>query len=449
MKFTHRVFSALMALTAALLLSTPSFATVSLDRDLRMGEGAAGAGGAVPENGVAGQVVGSGVTNSAAGDTVDNQGPSGSYLGLVQQGDPVYANVVTGPFARPGTSSGDTGILFDGTDDLLRGIPLNRPDEIVTFVPGHFDYAPATTRGLQGWVYPQASALGSSGSPTTFQSIVFDTIFSGGPAINAEGQWTQINSFHGDGANGIGVVPASVDVPAGDTWYHVMHHNFDATEASSPQIVPGTGAARPFTSVLYVDGVAVSANNDNVNLGGDPDFDGLLVVGAAELDTDNASTIEGFGNHFSGVVDNLEMYVHGSGFGTFDLFSDNAWIANEIANTVPGGVLVNGDVNKDGTVNQSDVAPFVAGWLSSNELAGTHNSIAAGDWNTWDNGDMNHDGITDLGDLFIMNQALASAGVAGISASMLSGGAVPEPSTVVLIALAASATLLKRPRKTL
>lgn len=171
-------------------------------------------------------------------------------------------------------------------------------------------------------------------------------------------------------------MPATVDVAGGDTWYHVMHHNYDALASTGPSVVAGSGGLNPFTSILYVNGIAVSANNDNINTGGDPggDYLGQLIVGAAEIDTDNNGTVEGIGHFFQGVVDDLEMYVYGDNetgqpgnlsdgedWGTFDLFTDNAWIAEEILNTIPGQILAPGDVNKDGQVSQADVAPLPRG----------------------------------------------------------------------------------------
>jgi hypothetical protein len=338
-------------------------------------------------------------------------------------------------------------------------LPLNRPDELAAIVQADsgvsypINYAGITGRGIQLWVYPTAASLGSAESPTTFQSIVFDSIFSGGPAINEFGRWTQINSFHGATSEGI-AVPATVDVPAGDTWYHVMHHNYINGAAGSPRIVPGFTDIRGFTSVMYVDGVVVSANNDNVNTGGDPAFVGRLVVGASEVAGDGISIA--IDNHYNGVVDNLEMYVYGNNetgtpgnladgenWGTFSLFADNEWIANQIATTVPGGVLLPGDVNKDGVVNgdgsgdpaSDDVAAFVLGWGSRNVIPGFHSDVTAGDWLTWEAGDFNHDGITDFADWFLLRANHPSPASLNL-ANLLAGAAVPEPASVALLLVA-------------
>lgn len=423
-------------LVAWAVVGSTAQAAVSNDRAFLFGDPGSADATLAPPSVDAAANVGNGNTigfvfngQSATGDDI---GPGGAYLDLIVGGDPRYTDVS----GRPGAANGDFGARFDGTDDVLHGTPLNRPDNLSTLVEGYpLNYTGILGHGLQMWVNPAQSALGSEESPGTYQSIVFDTSLSGGPAINEVGQWTQTNSQHVSGADGIAPVPASVDVPAGDTWYHVMHHH-----------QPTSGDT--FLSVVYVDGVVVSANLDTIVAAPPANYKGELVVGAAEVNGDNNFETAEYDYFFEGDIDNLEMYVFGDNtseggqdWGSFDLFSDNEWIANEIAN-IPGGVLQPGDVNKDGNVNSSDVDAFIAGWLSVNEFAGAHGTAVAGDWETWGNGDLNHDGMTDLGDLYIMNQALAGAGVGTITADMLAGQAVPEPSSVALITLSGLASWL-------
>lgn len=435
--------STLLLIVAWVVVGSTTQAAVTNDRLFQMGEGAAGAGGSVPENGVAGNIVGSGVSNPAAGDTVDSSGPSGAYLGLIQSGNPQYVNVHTGPYARPGTSLGHVGIRFDGVDDLLQGLPLNRPDELDTLVPGYpINYDNITTRGLQGWVYPSQAGIDSG----TFQSLIFDTNRSGGPAINEAGQWTQTNASHGVPGQ---PVPASVPV-VGDTWYHVMHHVYHLNDPHGPRVVAGTGTPRPVTSVLYVDGIAVSANNDAIDLGIDPLFTGKLVIGASELAGDGVNPV--YGNYFQGVIDNVDMYVYGNNetgtpgvlsdgedWGTFDLFADNEWIRTTIDNhPLLSGTLLPGDINLDGVVSgdgtgpaaSDDVSAFVAGWGSVKLLQGAHNVVTVGDWSTWANGDLNHDGVTNLLDWHILRTNHPNPAALNL-AGLLDSSNVPEPSAVV------------------
>ncbi len=391
-------------------------AAVTNDREYRLGEGAG-------ENGSAGAVVGSGHSIAGAGDTLDGIGPSGAFLDLEQTGSPVYADVFSGTKARPGTSSGDLGVQLDGSNDVLQGIPLNRPDAMAgptsvgegfPLVSGYpHNYNNITARGLQLWVYPDAAKVGNGR-----QGIVQDTFVAGGVSITADGNWTQTN------AQQI-LLPGTVPV-VGDTWYHVMHH-----------ISPSAGANQ-FTSAVYIDGIAISVNEGSM---GPTD----AVVGLALLVGAEDRFSLGFvvpHNFFQGVVDELEMYVYGdngTNYGTFDLFADNDWIANEIATTVPGGVLTGGDVNKDGSVNgdgtgavgSDDVSAFIAGWRSENVVQ----DITVGDWLTWDNGDLNHDGRTSFADWFILRANHPNGPALNLSA-LVGAANVPEPSSMVLAGLA-------------
>ena len=411
---------------ASCLFSSLAVAAVTNDRVYSFGE-----------DGLEGPSQGANVGSNntaplAANNTADSVGPSPGFLDLQRLGNAAYENVGPSGLARPGAAAGDFGVRFDGADDLLAGTPLNRPEELagptavgngplIANYPFNYDNLPG--HGLQLWVYPDASAIGSSGSPAAFQSIVADTVLTGGPAINEVGQWTQINSEHIDGT---GAVPGSVDVAAGDTWYHVMHHNIH-------------NGGDSFTSILYVDGIAVSANLDTIPVGGSANFVGQLAVGASEVANDGLTPT--FGHHFNGVVDDLDMYVYGDNtadggqdYGTFDLFADNEWIANKIANDIPNGVLIPGDVQKDGDVDDDDVAAFIAGWRVENTLPGAHGDVAAGDWNTWDNGDLNHDGVTDYSDWFIL-RANHPAPLSLDLGALLAAAAVPEPTSAALLLL--------------
>ena len=365
---------------------------------------------------------------------------------------------------RPGAATGDKGAQFDGTDDVLQcydstyGVPtpLNRPDETAgpDFVgigpliyPFPFNYNNITTRGLQMWVYPDASAIGTEGSPTARQGIVFDTQAAGGVSITADGKWTQ--SFGGD------VTDASIEatVPVvGDQWYHVMHHIYRSTQPGFPEPLSN---GRSYTGVVYVNGVAVSASNDTIYAGqlDNGDRVGVLALGAEEISNDGFTPL--FDNHFKGVVDDLEMYVYGDNssdlgppagqdYGTFDLFTDNAWIASQIA-AIPGGALNMGDINRDGNVNDSDVTALVAGWKNEKKLKGAINEMYVGDWETWGWGDLNIDGLVDLEDAILLDEALIAAEVGPLNFDLLT--AVPEPTSFVLGLLGWATLCLSRGRK--
>src|SRR5690606_14916610 len=135
----------------------------------------------------------------------------------------------------------------------------------------------------------------------------------------------------------------------GNTWYHVMQHISVDGDPNAPKSVAGSGTIAVFNSVVYVNGIAVSANNDSmdftreyttnppgVGANPQPNYDHKLVVGGSELANTDALGPTLYGNFFDGVIDDLEMYIYGDGtaqggqnWGSFDLFEDNAWIKDQ------------------------------------------------------------------------------------------------------------------------
>jgi hypothetical protein len=88
-----------------------------------------------------------------------------------------------------------------------------------------------------------------------------------------------------------------------------------------------------------------------------------------------------------------------------------------------------GDLNLDGTAGTSaDIAAFVAGW-------GYNNGTGTGTITSWKNGDLNHDGKTDSADFLLFRSGLSAGAGAQLSALMSNyiSGAVPEPSTAMLV----------------
>lgn len=374
-------------------------------------------------------------------------------------GSPSFVDVSSLGLNRPGAVAGDRGAQFDGINDVLSGIPLNRPDETAGpdifgdgpfLFPFPYNYNQITARGLQMWVYPDASALGTESSPTARQGIVFDTRESGGVSITADGKWTQ--SF--DNRLADGQIEATVPV-VGNQWYHVMHHIYRSIDPGFPEPL-SSGAA--YTGVVYVNGIAVSASNGTVSPGqsGDFDFENALAVGSEKVVLGGPDPE--FANHFKGVVDNLQMYVFGDNssapgfpagqdYGTFDLFVDNDWIAAQIA-AIPGGGLATGDVNRDGNVNASDVTDFVAGWRKEKKFKGAFNDMYVGDWETWSWGDMNLDGRVNLADAIILDESLITAGVSsGLNFNLLDGAPVPEPASWMIGTIAVLLTAFRRRRR--
>lgn len=88
-----------------------------------------------------------------------------------------------------------------------------------------------------------------------------------------------------------------------------------------------------------------------------------------------------------------------------------------------------GDLNLDGVAGGADdLAAFVAGWRYNN-------GTGTGTITSWKNGDVTHDGKTDVNDFLRFRSGLSAGAGAELSALMSSyvSGGVPEPSTVMLI----------------
>jgi hypothetical protein len=110
---------------------------------------------------------------------------------------------------------------------------------------------------------------------------------------------------------------------------------------------------------------------------------------------------------------------------------------------------IKGDVNLDGVLSgngtgpasSDDVTAFMQGWR--------YQQSGGGSVESWKKGDLNRDGVVNVGDFLLMRSALNTAGL-GASAEALGGllgsGGVPEPSAIVLTALAAGSLALRRRR---
>jgi hypothetical protein len=197
----------------------------------------------------------------------------------------------------------------------------------------------------------------------------------------------------------------------------------------------------PIRGVLFVNGVAIAANQANYSTNGNVNSSSLaeMVVGANTRVINDDGTAgnpasSGVQNFFRGVLDELEMFVWGRGydpatdtytdFGTFNFATDNGYAASQLTG-VPG------DINSSGALNQADVDAFVAGW----QFTKTVNGIRVGDLVTFAKGDLNFDGITNLTDMDLFRAALGSPGSgagAGLDLSALDVLGIPEPATIVL-----------------
>lgn len=397
-------------------------AAFTLDREYLLGEGVSLGTpvGDASENGAPGDVVGSNASatggavppNFDAFDSAGAPGGLGTYVILEQLGNPIYVDVSSGTFARPGTSAGDTGVQFNGANSqYLTGLRFGLPETSVSSSAngsdpptGSIDYSGISNRGFQFWARPSSSGSGS------VQSLVADTL-QHGVRINEANNWVMQYG---------GAEVESIQSVQFDDWSHVM-------------------VVRPFGanggSRMYVNGVVVAVAGG----GYDGTDDTPLILGA------NSGDMPGTTDFYTGVLDNLEMFVLGTSsdtaasYGTFDLATDNAFITDALAG------MTQGDLTNDGIVNDADVNIFASNWLTSyNPIAGSE--FVGGDLNSRDLGDFNLDGVVNLSDAFILNKALGAAGAGSLNFALLGGDAtnVPEPVSMVPACFAAVALLAIR-----
>jgi hypothetical protein len=213
-----------------------------------------------------------------------------------------------------------------------------------------------------------------------------------------------------------------------NTWYHV-------------EVVRPNGAGNG--SRMFINGVAVAAAPGGYN-----DDWADLVVGANTAGDDQPSGFTGgTAEFFSGIVDELKMFVMGTStsttpvnYGTFNLAIDNDFVASPITG-IKGTA---GDVTNDGVLNQADKTAFINGWMDRRLV----NGLQIGDMTSRGQGDLTLDGITNIHDLLLLQNALVGAGIGTITAADLHG--VPEPSSAFLgflAALVAAPALGRRQRR--
>ncbi|MEM7311710.1 MAG: PEP-CTERM sorting domain-containing protein [Planctomycetota bacterium] len=386
----------LIALTAS---STSMVSAQTLDRWYRMGD-----------DPIEGAIAGGLVASSGFG-TRDSEGEAGMNQRIHLLGKsrlspslrPMYVDVsdrpdgITGLAVELNPLGAERAYLHTGFTEALN-FPERSPSSI--FAPGGtIDFTVINDRGFQLWAKPTI---------VRESHIVMDT--------NQHGVLIDAN-------NNFAMRYAEVDygtsiTPVEDTWYHLS-------------------VVRPFGpnngSIFYVNGVAEAAAIGQYNIEfvvnedtpssniGDLDTS-PLVVGAS------TGSDHGLSDYFSGVVDDLEMFVMGLNgtrdFGEYEFVDDNGYAKFFKPST-------EGDIDGDDTVTLADANLFADNWLRTKELEWTVNdqslSLIVGDLQSRDWGDFNYDGIVDLADWAILNNQNPAAGARAWD--LING--VPEPDCLV------------------
>ncbi|MBN1855010.1 MAG: discoidin domain-containing protein [Pirellulales bacterium] len=332
--------------------------------------------------------------------------------------EPKYVNVSSGQYARSGVGAGELGVRFDGVDDFLQGLRLGLPSTSAASTgytglggPGPLDYTNIWSRGFQVWVYPEVA----SGS---IQDVVMDTN-QHGLRISASGDWVMV----------YGSAYESETPVVANQWSHVL-----VVDANSP------GADDD--AFMYVNGIAIWAAT-----GSYASSDMALVLGAS-TGTVDGTPVPGQSNFFTGVLDELDMFVmgvNGTGYdyGTFNPGEDNDYIAAAMAGIPDGDITGDGNVSGDGmgSPETDDVAAFVLHWRAENLV----NNIPVGDLASRGMGDFNYDGVVNYADWYILRANHPSGSALNLGA-LLAGAGVPEPSSVVLLFLGLGAAWIVRRR---
>ena len=338
---------------------------------------------------------------------------------------PRYQEVVNRPDGGTGT-----GIMLNGLDDpftagqqfynfrqylktfgnltngnnLALNLPVRSPSSTQSdnIPAGSIDYRFITDRGFQLWAQPLHAPDGAEDA-----YIVMDTNNHG---VFIQNDGTFAMRYNNNDYTGVTQIDPNglTGDPNTATWYHLS-----VVRAFGP----GSG------SILYVNGVAEAAATgtykgetdltaEDPNLVVDLD-DSPLVIGA---NTNELPGQVGQNNFYSGMVDDLEMFVMGlndsndgpSGngdFGEYVFERDNDYAAF-FKPSVEGDITGIGGT-PDGIVDMLDVTEFASNWLFENRLEWTQGSeersLVVGDLSTRLMGDFDFSGRIDLADWEILN----------------------------------------------
>jgi hypothetical protein len=357
--------------------------------------------------------------------TIDSAGTVGAGQQVVNllagsTGVPTYVAVTGRPDGVGGVALNFNGANTAAGRNRVTGQRLGTPETSIssTVSGGSLNYFFALDRGFQFWARPSVVPNTGSGLDSDTDQMVMDTN-NHGALIDSFGRYTM--RYNGIDYPGVGTQAQAVV----NDWAHIMVVRPERTN--------------PF-SVMYVDGVATAAVRGDYSrtippLGTVNDIADTapLVVGGRTVVA--SQTGVGTTRNYSGIIDDLEMFVVGLGpggdFGEFDFATDNLYAAR-FKPTNPLDLA-----GGDGLVTLSDVSVFVDNWLYQKSV----NGVQVGDLETVARGDFDYSGVVDIADWRFLNDANPQLGA--VAMAMIQS--TPEPSSTLLVApLVAALGLVRR-----
>jgi hypothetical protein len=201
-------------------------------------------------------------------------------------------------------------------------------------------------------------------------------------------------------------------------------------------------------------------------------FDNQTAPGSTELEFQGTGGNSGSGVFFkrggnwelAGIINAIFLYPsqnsNWSVYGNSTLISDLSYYNQNYPDSIKDIIQSHphyshlGDLNLDGTVEGDgsgppgldDVTDFVLGW-------GYDNGTGQGTITSWKNGDLTHDGKTNIQDFLVLRSALNGQISSSVMEALFGSGtfgpgngAIPEPATALLASIAAAWLALVRRR---
>ncbi|WP_442484960.1 hypothetical protein [Aeoliella sp. SH292] len=359
----------------------------------------------------------------------------------------------------------DRQYLRTGFGEALN-FPEQSPSSAASLITpgGSLNYFRINDRGFELWAKPTAI--------TGQHAIVMDSQ-QHGVMINSQGKFSmryasryEVETTQLPGPDGQLGTPDDV-LQAGDPVLTPADYATDVAAVANQwyhlSVVRPMGPSQG--SIFYINGVAEAiafgeyAVETIVNIGEGEVFTNIDSLDISPLTVGRATSPTSFdvplaeAHFFRGVVDDLKMFVVGLNDndnlpgGGNDVLNDWGEYIFERDNGYAQAFapLVDGDLNGDMNITLADAGLFAQHWLDEKRMSAVNPftdeefSRLVGDLDTRAWGDFDYNGIVDLEDWAILNNANPMVGAAALR--LIAGATVPEPSSGLIVSLAAAVLL--------